>query len=1670
MLLITFIFCSFAVYAETSSFEMMLDKNAVDWRKKNGFDPDKVRDLAGDEKAILDLKVRAVDALRRTLKSQFNMTPDTLYFLQELAYRGVRDKETLLLLAFALVRLGEKPEDARFAQEILDWIKAKWPGPLEKTLREKFKAGQHNFALQEVEDIVNNYLPLEPYKVEANGREMVITFARNLVNQPYDMEKYVHVSGVKVLRGYVMAPNKIVVICEGYFKAAEPYEVTIKKGIASYVSGRQIAHSQKDKTIKMMARDMKPRVGFVHKENFFLLSHKAPCSLPMMSVNQKRVHTKIFAVGDDLGMKARIKGTGFIWWDIEQDGCCLWEGVVDLSGEGNTIQGHGFPFAKMLGDACKPGCYFVRFAPPGGSVVEKQFVVVSDIGVTTYDGDDGVHVFAYSLANGDALSDHSVMVCNKTGHALAQARTDERGYAHVPKDFLCGKGGWSPESLVVACPQGSDKAVMPMSRGYAVHQAGGECRSHAQKNMYVFTDKHIYKPGETIHVTAMVRGRNLQARSCPLTFVLRHPNGSLLRKILEKKSTQGVVSVEFSLPKTVPDGAWRIEVFEDPSGPVRGKTDVRTGKILRPDMRGTMTTDLTQKDVQGRVVVHDTFDHTMPGVLVTANCRLKAGALGAPWEGYVFGSLETQLLSSHKKKTDHKGEVRWSIPQPTGYKKHGLLSVVADGHVYNESGVLVHMLPKTIPIWLNTRAVGLKMAQSHNAGAFLCVVLNTEKKPQKARVRYTVFVGVDTYYWAHEQGLWSYKKEGLPAKPEFYADIETKEGEPTLVHIPQIVLEKGRLCKIEAKDLDSGVVTVLHCSEENAPHVDTPNTLSITPNLEDAALLSVRTACEGHIRLFAVHEGLQEIFSRKVMADKDIRISLSGVLDQMTPPGGYVFGVLDRPLSSSTQKSTAWWTPPEPLSFKGCCWLNTPSNKHVVPTRITAPDVMTPGARVDVDVDVDCRPDEDMYIKVFAVDKTLHTVLPKRIVNPQAFFGQRYAFPYKVDDLYRHVVHGERFPLVAYQVGGGDAGVFESEIPAEMVVEDGEVFPTVCCGVHKVGPTGKVRLPVTLPEASGAVRFVAVAWSQDRFGSSWADAVVRPDVDVAWYGAQRMVVGDKPVVHLAVSNNTKHPLVCTVSVEASSGVCAKLEKECTLEAGQKQRIPVTVHTDKVVQGQARVVVRYASACGENLAEKTFPVRVESQTVSRRLFWPGRLDVKPEDDSCFSGVDFSRPIDVLQAPSPIFVERKDVFEDCFYQMPDLLLHIVSGYTALAGGGDVVPDVLDVVSGVHKGAHTGPHGWYLPYLHVYDFVWNMQKIPGLLAYKERVQDFLSFVGDMLHNVSIYAERDLAHRLYLWAKTAQTTLQNIRYEVRTLGEKTRDPLVLVYCGGAFAQMGFAAEAERWWLKAHTLLENMIKGYPRLYYRDLSWLWHFQEGTLVHDLSVFVSTVSEATQHYARMDALLALLHRAQRRCPYLNAWERLSLLQAQTALQKSAQTARHHVLKVSDKKELHKALGALNKDEGLWYTVMAQGSGEQAMGTVTRTFYRPDGKKADIKRVKTGDKLFVVVRVERGEGLPLHTYSLSIPIPGGCSIVGAGLLDVVPAELRKELPYVVRGEVTKVVPGSVYMIEKTWGRHATVCFPIVARFAGVYTFPGVVLGDESAMDLVHTGAPDVMHIAAS
>ena len=89
----------------------------------------------------------------------------------------------------------------------------------------------------------------------------------------------------------------------------------------------------------------------------------------------------------------------------------------------------------QLGDL-KPGVY-VMVAQPlelknldnNYDSLATQWFIVSDLGLTAFSGNDGIHVFVNSLATTDAKSAIDVRLVSRSNEVLATRRTDASGHA-----------------------------------------------------------------------------------------------------------------------------------------------------------------------------------------------------------------------------------------------------------------------------------------------------------------------------------------------------------------------------------------------------------------------------------------------------------------------------------------------------------------------------------------------------------------------------------------------------------------------------------------------------------------------------------------------------------------------------------------------------------------------------------------------------------------------------------------------------------------------------------------------------------------------------------------------------------------------------------------------------------------------------------------------------------------------------------------------------------------------------------------------------------------------------------------------------------------------------------------------------------------------------------------
>lgn len=172
----------------------------------------------------------------------------------------------------------------------------------------------------------------------------------------------------------------------------------------------------------------------------------------------------------------------------------------------------------------------------------------------------------------------NVRVIGANGLPVFSARTDARGKAVLPS-----LAGFTREKkpLALAAAQGSDLAFLPLEQyarklNYSRFDVGGNRLSDQGINAYLFSQRGMYRPGESLHFGYLVKqGQwgSTELAGLPLRATLYNPRGN---KAASKKITltaEGFGELSFPLEETAPTGPWELRLSTADDG--------QRGEVLR---------------------------------------------------------------------------------------------------------------------------------------------------------------------------------------------------------------------------------------------------------------------------------------------------------------------------------------------------------------------------------------------------------------------------------------------------------------------------------------------------------------------------------------------------------------------------------------------------------------------------------------------------------------------------------------------------------------------------------------------------------------------------------------------------------------------------------------------------------------------------------------------------------------------------------------------------------------------------------------------------------------------------------------------------------------------------------------------------------------------------------
>ena len=432
-------------------------------------------------------------------------------------------------------------------------------------------------------------------------------FSESLPGRGTDFSPFVAVAGQD--KPAVSATDKQ--LCVEGLKHGDRYQITLRAGLPSTV------HETLTKSAEytVFVRDRKPFVRFSGKA--YVLPKTGQRGIPVLSVNTGAVKLVIYRIGDR-NLIDTLSG-----YDFQQNisdyqagaiasrrGEKVWSGELAVEQKLNTEVTTAFPVDKAIG-ALSSGVYVMTAQPKetvaGNDDLATQWFIVSDLGLTAYSGHDGIDVFIHSLASAEPSAAVEVRLVARNNEVLGVGQTDANGFVHFAAGLARGEGGLAP-AAIVASAKGSgglfggvvneDYAFLSLkSSAFDLSDRGvGGREVPVGLDAFVYTERGVYRTGETVHVTSLLRdARGIAAPSVPLTLVVERPDGVEYRRALLQDGGIGGRSLDVPIVSSAMSGTWRVAAYTDPKRPPVGETTFMVEDYVPDRIEFDLTSDIANR-------------------------------------------------------------------------------------------------------------------------------------------------------------------------------------------------------------------------------------------------------------------------------------------------------------------------------------------------------------------------------------------------------------------------------------------------------------------------------------------------------------------------------------------------------------------------------------------------------------------------------------------------------------------------------------------------------------------------------------------------------------------------------------------------------------------------------------------------------------------------------------------------------------------------------------------------------------------------------------------------------------------------------------------------------------------------------------------------------------------
>jgi alpha-2-macroglobulin len=1386
-------------------------------------------------------------------------------------------------------------------------------------------------------------------------------------------------------------------------------------------------------SLDIYVKDRAPMVRFTGDS--FVLPSTARRGIPIVSVNTESANLKLYRIGDRnipsllASSQFLTQIDGYSAQRIEDEsGELVWQGSIDIDTELNKEVVTSFPVDEALPER-KPGVYVLTATLTTGLTQEwdaraTQWFVVSDVGISTYAGTDGLAVFVRSLANAKPLAAVELQLVAKNNEVLGTATTDAEGRAVFDAGLIRGTASMTP-AVITARKGGDDYVFLDMTRaGFDLSDRGVTGRAAPGAiDIFAWTERGIYRAGETVHAAALARDVNAEAiENLPLTFVFMRPDGVEDRRLVSHGGKLGGHTLDLPIPENAMRGTWTMQIFADPKGAAIGEKQFLVDDFVPDRTEFDLTSNAKEIEVGTpiQVAVDGRYLYGAPaaGLTLEGEVSVKPTRESEAFKGYFFGladeeaSEDTRVALEGLAPLDAGGKAIFDVDLAEVPSTTQLLNAKVTVRMREAGGRAVER-SLTLPVTPEGPMIGIKPEFSgdlaeNSVGKFHVIAVDADGLKLSMPGLLWKLISVErNYQWYRDGTAWKYEPV-ISTKQVANGTVDVTE-DGAAISVP-VGWGRYRL-EIETAAADGPASSVEFDAGwyVEATSTETPDGLEIALDKENYAVgetakLKVSPRFAGEL--------LVTVGTEKLIATKTASIAEAGGEVELPVTadwgaGAYVTATLYRP--GDTEQSRM------PMRAIGIKWLTVDPADRKLAVSLDMPEKTQPRQPLDISLTVEgAGALEDAYVTVAAVDVGILNLTRYEAPDPDGwYFGQR-RLGLEIRDLYGRLIDGSLGATGRLRTGGdGGQMPLRGSPPTEKLV-------AFFSGPVKLDAEGRANVRFDIPQFNGTARVMAVAWTKSGVGHAATDVVIRDAVVVTASLPKFLAPGDRAELRLDIANTDGPAGDYQLQVTTSGPVTVEQTgpaETVHLDAGGKSAITLPIAGQ--YPGNGLVTVNLTNAAGLALEQTLdIPVRPAALPVTQRqvvtIAAGSSLTVDDQllADSLLQGATVS--LNVTRSAAfdiPALLMTLDRYPyGCAEQttsraLPLLYLSELSKQSGLAEDEEVGKRVQEAIYRVLSyQSSSGSFGLWSPgygdlWLDAYvtDFLTRAREqkydVPeqAMVQALENLQNALSYETNVKDRGN-----EIAYALYVLARNRKAAISDIRYYADAMLGDFPTPLAKAHIAAALALYGDARRSQDIFAAAVNMSTGLV---------NVS-LARSDYGSSLRDDAAVLALAAESRPVPPIIPELSKIVAKEWQQAKYTSTQEQTWMLLAARAIQGGDEDMR---LEVNGAERTGSYAARISGDALIEHPVVIRNKGADAISvvvttvaaptqplsaggdgfTIERTYYTLDGAEANVSEARQNERYVVVLKITESNDWPSRVLITDL-LPAGFEIDNPSLVD--------------------------------------------------------------------------------